>query len=141
MTLAFIYERISEQDISSYGLREIDQQFPMAVASRWAIDRERDIYLRYMTYEREQPSHKNFSFFWKNTLFRLCLASEGHSLDGNNWCTSWTWLSMRDPGPEASKIFDTHRDAILTDLKDALRAYRDGSLNPTYVGHVAQFDF
>ncbi|MFZ6872060.1 hypothetical protein ACO0LF_08360 [Undibacterium sp. Di27W] len=139
--MAFIYERILEHDIASYGLREIDQQFPMAVASRWAIDRERHIYLRYMTYEREQPSHKNFSFFWKDSLFRLSLASERQSLDGEQWCASWTWLGMRDPGPDASHVFDIHHDLILDDLKDALRAYRDGSLNPAYAGHVAHFDF
>ena len=44
LTVAFIYERIPEADIVAFGLREIDKQFPMSVASRWVIDRERNFY-------------------------------------------------------------------------------------------------
>ena len=139
--MAFIYERIQEADIVAYDLREIDKQFPMAVASRWVIDRERNIYLRYMTYDREQPSHKNFSFFWKGILLSLRLSSEGQSLDGDKWQTIWGWLGMHELEADASREFETHRAAIIADLKDALRAYRDGSLSPAYSAHIAQFDF
>lgn len=139
--MAFIYERIPEADIVAFGLREIDKQFPMAVASRWVTDRERNIYLRYMTYDREQPSHKNFSFFWKGMLLSLRLGSEGQGLDGDKWQTTWSWLGMHELVADAKCEFEAHRTAILEDLKDALRAYRDGSLSPAYSAHIAQFDF
>lgn len=139
--MAFIYEKIPEQDIINYGLREIDQQFSMAVASRWVIDRERNIYLRYMSYDRDAPSCKYFSFFWKGALLRLRLCSEGHSLDDTTWSTSWSSLEMRNLDAEASRVLNADSDTIMTDLKDALRTYKDGSLSPAYATHIAHFDF
>ena len=139
--MAFVYERIPEADIVSYDLREIDKQFPMATASRWVIDRERNIYLRYMTYDREQPSHKNFTYFWKGNLFSLRLRSEGQELPDDKWQTSWGWLGMHEPEAEAKAKFDADRSGFMADLKDALRAYRDGSLSPAYSAHIAEFDF
>ncbi len=139
--MAFVYERIPEADIVSFDLREIDRQFPMATASRWVVDRERNIYLRYMTYDREQPSHKNFSYFWQGKLFSLSLRSEGQELPDDKWQTSWSWLGMREPEASAKAAFDTNRAAFMADLKDALRTYRDGSLSPAYSAHVAEFDF
>ncbi|BBB69353.1 hypothetical protein UNDYM_5100 [Undibacterium sp. YM2] len=139
--MAFVYERIPEADVVAFGLREIDKQFPMATASRWVIDRERNIYLRYMTYDREQPSQKNFSFFWKGILLRLRFNSEGQSLDGDKWQTSWSWLGMHEPEADVKAGFEANRASIMADLKDALRAYRDGSLSPAYSAHIAVFDF
>jgi hypothetical protein len=141
LTVAFIYERIPEADIVAFGLREIDKQFPMSVASRWVIDRERNFYLRYLTYDREQPSHKNFSYFWNGNLYSLRLRSEGQDMPDDKWKTNWSWLGMREPEADARAEFEANRTAFMTDIKDALRAYRDGSLSPAYSAHIAEFDF
>ncbi|WP_423005044.1 hypothetical protein [Undibacterium sp. JH2W] len=37
-------------------------------------------------------------------MFRLIPASEGQSLDGDPGCTSWTWVGMRDHGPDAGHV-------------------------------------
>ena len=139
--MAFIYERISEQDIARYGLHEIDRQFPSAQASRWVIDRERQIYLRYMNYDREQASHKHFSFFSGAVLLRLNLSSVVDEHEGGTQSITWSMLDIRAQGQEATQFLEQHRQTVMTDIKDALRAYKNGFLDDNGAEYAVHFDF
>ncbi len=139
--MSFRFERISEQDFLRYRLGEIDQRFSMASSRRWAIDHDHHAYLRYMYYDQEQPSRKTFCFYWQQQPYLVQLESHGQSLANQQWCTKWRLLSSKkfnNDGPDY--LIEPSAD-LLHALKAALSAYRDGSLNPGYSSHVAEFDF
>lgn len=139
--MAFHYERISEQDQLAFGLLEIEPA--LVPGSRWVINRDTGVYLRYLRYEREQPGHKNFCFYWQQQRYLIKLESLGRALPDQRWCTHWRWLSLSLWQAPASSVLldDELRTHLLTELKAALTAYRDGSLNPSYCEHIAEFEF
>ncbi len=75
--MAFHYERISEQDQLAFGLLEIEPA--LVPGSRWVINRDTGVYLRYLRYEREQPDYKNFCFYWQQQRYLIKLESLGRA--------------------------------------------------------------
>lgn len=68
--VTFVNEYITPEDAEKYHLAEIDAQFRGGSESRdWTIDRERDIYLRNLSWEREEEARYEgyWTFYWKGT--------------------------------------------------------------------------
>lgn len=63
--LAFVNERISAEDAEKYGLDAINEHFFMGAGGvrLWTIDREKNVYLRRMKSNQEEPTEHEMSFF------------------------------------------------------------------------------
>lgn len=145
--IAFVNERISAEDAKKYGIAEINKDFifgPDAVRL-WTIDRDKNVYLRRMKNDREEPTEHEVSFFWKGALFHIDFKVTGgveKTAEGWKGRTHWSWNGMRRPkNPDDQTILDEHRQEILTDLKEALAAYKDIGVFSKMVEHSATFDF
>lgn len=139
--MAFQYEKISAQDISDFALQSLHPSLTLSGASRWVIDRKHACYLRYLRYDREQPSQRSFHWHWQQQDYLIKLDSHGQACADNGWCTSWRWLSMQALPLSTDKLTDKHYAELIADLKQALICYRDGALQATYSEHRAEFDF
>lgn len=135
--MAFVNERVPEQDIDKYGLRTINEKYLKGDFDyRWTIDRTRDIYLRWMTYDREDIGRNDFSFYWKGSLIPVRLYRQGHGVRGGTGCTTWKFAGWWLP-----EELTLQRDQIIADLKEALIAYKDAGIGSTIAEHTAYFEF
>lgn len=141
--MTFINEKISSEDSKKFSIDEINKDYLRSPGANyyWTIDRERDIYLRWMKSDHQEPTEQQVSFYWKGALFRIDFKVTGHGQRGGKGETNWSWNGMRQPSPNDQAILDSHRAEIITDLKDALRAYKDGGIFSTIADHTANFDF
>jgi len=145
--MAFVNERISTEDAEKYGIDEINKNFIMGpgAARHWTIDRQKNVYFRWMKGDREEPTEQQISFFWRGALFHIDfkVTGSGEKTDeGSKGWTHWSWNGMRRPiGQNAQVILDAHRAEILADLKDALRCYKDAGAFSSLKEHTATFDF
>ena len=145
--MAFINERISAEDAEKYGIAEINKHFffgPSAVHD-WTIDRERNVYLRLMKNDREEPTEHEASFFWKGALFHIDFKVTGggeKTAEGWKGWTHWSWNGMRCPkNTDDQAIFEAHRAEILADLKDSLTVFKDAGVYSRRVESTTTFDF
>ena len=145
--MAFINEKISAEDAEKYGIDEINKHFFFGPGDvhLWTIDREKNVYLRRMKNNREEPTEHEVSFFWKGALFHIDFKVTGSgekTAEGWKGWTHWSWNGMRRPkNPNDQVILDEHRQEILADLKEALTAYKDIGVFSKMVEHSATFDF
>lgn len=136
--MSFVNEVVPTADIERYGLQEINRIFLKADCSyEWTIDRERDVYLRWMLNDRENSIEHTFSFYWKGAIFTIQLRAKGESARGGSGHTSWTSLKIDG----SAEILKSHKEEILSDLKNALREYGEAGLLSSVVEHTAVFEF
>lgn len=141
--MTFINEKVTEQDIEKYGLREINKQFVKGdVSYYWTIDRDRNIYLRDMGGNWQEPEQQHFSFLWKGHLLRIELDRSGGGSFGGKGNTTW---KLRE-GSARQNIWlpdelEVQRECITEDLKDALIIFKDNGYLSTVAEHTAQFLF
>lgn len=141
--MTFINEKVSEQDIEKYGLREINKQFVRGdISYYWTIDRDRNIYLRDMGGNWQEPEQQRFSFFWKGHLLRIELDRSGGGSFGGKGSTTW---KLRE-GSVRQNIWlpddlEAQRDCITEDLKEALITFKDNGYFSTVAEHTVQFLF
>lgn len=143
--MPFVNEKISEQDIQKYDLREINKQFLKGdYEYDWTIDRERDIYLRLMGNNWQEPQEQKVSFYWKGHLLRfdLRISTSGNNVRGGKGDTTWS-LSSNCTSKDLwlPEELEKCRDEITNDLKAALRAYKDFGRRSVIVDHTAYFQF
>lgn len=137
--MGFINEEVPEQDIEKYGLRSINKKFLVGdFGYEWTIDRERDIYLRWMRCDREEPSETDFSFYWKGILLKIRLKRRGEGVRGGKGSTTWKLLNSPLSLPDE---LESNREEIIADLKEALRAFKDFGIDSAIVDHTAYFEF
>ena len=136
--MTFVNEKVSEQEIEKYGLREVNEKFWKGDGDyNWTIDRERDIYLRFLCRgDRDTPYRNDFSFYWKGTLLTIRFEKHGEGVRDGKGSTTWTFGGWQLPEHLAA-----HRKEIIADLKDALTTYKDYGINSTIADHAAYFDF
>jgi hypothetical protein len=136
--MTFVIEKVSEQDIEKFGLREINERFWKGNGDyHWVIDRERDVYLRYLCHgDRDTPYRNDFSFYWKGTLLTIRLEKRGEGVRGGKGSTTWSWGGWQLPESLAS-----HREEIIANIKEALIAYKDNGMYSTIADHTACFTF
>ena len=82
--MTFVNEYISPEDVEKYHIKEIDERFFKAHHKpSWTIDRERNIWLRYMTKGHEEfTNHWKFAFYWKGRLLDIELEVSGGEAPG-----------------------------------------------------------
>jgi hypothetical protein len=73
--MAIVEERMSTSDILKYAELEKNSRWRFVLnpenLPRWTIDRERNIYLRELTPDWQQPSRSEFVFFYKGSYFYI----------------------------------------------------------------------
>jgi hypothetical protein len=118
--MAFVNEYVSEEDIKTYGLKEIDKRyFRGDYKTEWTRDRARDFYLRFMRHGGEDGvSQQTFVFYWMGNLMEVGVTFQGGGMrDGKRW-KWWTLRYLSIPTE-----LESHREEILKDLREALKVY------------------
>lgn len=144
--ISFINEAIPKQDIEKYNLRAINKSFAVGDLSYyWTVDRERDIYLRCVGNNWQEPEQQKISFYWKGNLLRFNLDISGEGTNGGEGVTIWSVTSIpKKTGymtlPLPSEL-EKHRDSIVSDLKHALTAFKDFGVFSVTTSHTAKFNF
>lgn len=136
--MAFLNEYVPEADIKKYGIEEVDQCYGKSnMRPDWTIDRERDIYLRWMVSGEDEFRNQNdFTFYWKGELiFARLRVTNSKTLGTRSW-VNWRLAIMNLPDELQEK-----KPEIVTDLKDALTAYKDCGVYSNLIEHTATFEF
>lgn len=135
--MAFVNEYISEADIEKYGIKEIDDKFFKGHSKPdWTIDRERDIYLRYMHSEREEHSNrKTYYFYWKVEALVVTIDVEAEDLNSERYWHYKLWR-MEIPTSVAS-----NKTEIVDDLKEAFIAHKVYGVHSGDAKFNVDFDF
>ncbi|MCP5439505.1 MAG: hypothetical protein H6958_02615 [Chromatiaceae bacterium] len=134
--MAFVNERISEDDRKKFGLDEVDKWLSNTgkVPNRdWTIDHEREIYLREVNRGREEYRYKStWHFYWRGELMTVCLEtlSAGGEPGGHGW-SHYKLVDCYLKGFFVSDHLLDRRDEIIADLRDALTAYKGGGIHST----------
>lgn len=141
--MAFVNEIISDDDLQKYGIAEInDRECVATYQCKWTRDRERDIYLRWMRADRDQPGRNEFMFYWKGTIFPVVLKREGEGVRGGKGSNTWSiWKNNDGDRLWLPPELEVSRKDVINDLKEALVAYKDFGLLSVIVDHTAKFTF
>lgn len=135
--MAFVNERVPDQDVQKYGMRAVNARYGKGDFDyRWTVDRDRDIYLRWMTYDREDIGRNEFSFFWKGALIPVRLYGKGEGVRGGKGSTTWKFGGWTLPDALKSQT-----SQVVADLKEALVAFKDAGVGSVITDHTAYFDF
>lgn len=136
--MAFINEFVSREDVEKYDLSRINEEYFKAdLQYSWTVDRERNIYLRYMREGREEQGGLGvFAFFWGGRLLEVQLFREEHSELGGKGVTIWGLRLIKIPDELLGE-----RPKILSDLKEALVVYKDFGIRSVFKQHTAKFEF
>jgi hypothetical protein len=141
--MTFVNEKISEVDRQKYGITEINKkECTSDYKPEWTRDHERDIYLRWMNSERDQPGRTNFTFYWKGTLFPVTLKRAGDGVRGGMGWNTWSiWAFSNRNYLQIPSQLECHREEIVLNLKEALTAFKDFGTHSAIADHTAQFTF
>lgn len=137
--MAFINERIPAADVVKYRIEEIDKHYVIGGTSArdWTVDRARDIYLRHVASGREEfLGYQAWTLRWKGALIRVDLemvsASGGHGGPAKG--------HKRVRRIDIPADLEAHRDEILSELRLALIAYKDGGIYATATEYTLTLD-
>ena len=141
--MAFVTEFIPEDDLIKYCIAEINDKVRKAnFESEWTIDREKDVYLRWMRTERGDVGKNDLMFSWKGTVFWVALCRSGNTERGEKGWTRWTiWSYGGNSNLHVPEELKPHYDEVVKDFKDALTAYKDKGAFSQFSDHTASFDF
>ena len=81
----------------------------------WTIDKNRDIYIRKISWMGPSPGYLRFHMHWKGRLFFVYIAP------GNNNLRSLV-------GMDLPKDLESFKSEIIADLKEALQVYQGGGV-------------
>jgi hypothetical protein len=146
--MAFVNEYISPEDRERYRLADFESKlFTINPQRSWAIDRERDIFLRVIRPEarKSEPGdpdarfEKDFQFHWKGYDYMVCLRNGLSATELQNWPGEiFSSLNPHVQGQEVLRIYlhhigemskpiaqtasawNTRRQQVLSDLEYAL---------------------
>lgn len=130
--MTFVNEYITPEDYEKYKLKEIDDRFRGMEAEQWTIDRERNSYLRRVHRGREETEREStWTFFWNGVLLvlRLDLLSYRKVSENSGW-SHWKLVRLNG-GHGLPDELKGDQDQILTDLMEALVAYKDSGVFST----------
>lgn len=141
--MAFVTEKISLQDIEKYGLLEINESLKTTNLYEWTIDRERNIYLRYVGSHWQTPEDIQFSFYWRGRLLRIDLRSLSFKGEQNRPLYQiWEVNShLRSGLFWLPQELETQRTEITADLKEAVTAQRTAGIAGQYTNYNPTFNF
>lgn len=132
--MGFKNEKISEEDLETYGIREIDKNagFGKTFADDWTIDRDKNIYLRRIARGREDTSHfTKWTFFWDGTALTVMLKGVHHHSRDDGQLSVVEKLVQLDL-PEELRA---ERENVLEDLRSALQAYKANGVYSSVVDY------
>ncbi len=142
--MAFVNEYISPEDVEKYGIKALDDfYFKGHSRPSWTRDRERDIYLRYMTSGHEEFADEwTCVLYWRGRQIEAVLKVSGGGKPGGDQWSHYQLLRLRTPIrrslPNELGQDEVEAKAI---LKEALIAYRDFGVRSDSTNHTATFDF
>ena len=127
--MTFINEYISAEDKKRYNIDNINEKYIAAgVSSQWTIDRDRNIYLREVSAGiGHSGKNRIWNFFWNGTLIEIKI--EILSSGGERGALCWAHKKIHDF--QLPHTLESNREEILSDLKEALTAYKDGGVFAT----------
>jgi hypothetical protein len=137
--MAFVNERIQPADLVKYGIEEIDKHYVIGGTSArdWTVDRARDIYLRHVASGREDSlGYQVWTLYWKGALIRLDLEIVGTSGGQGGPAKGHKRVRRIDIPADLA----AHRDEVLSDLRSALIAYKDGGIYATATEYTLNLD-
>ncbi|NKI93554.1 hypothetical protein [Rhizobacter sp. SG703] len=136
--MTFINEYISAQNIKKYDIEEIDRRFlKVTFQPDWTVDKERDIYLRFVGSGREEfATQKECTLYWYGVLLTVRLDQQtGTAPDGSRW-RHYKLLQLDLPESIADQ-----RSKVVSDLKEGLIAYQGGGVYSSGARSTTTFDF
>jgi hypothetical protein len=142
--MVFVNEVVPATDVVKYGLPAVNKEFLVDSATfEWTVDRDADVYLRWMGYDWQDPTEQKFSLYWKGHLLRITLrATDVTGTRGGagsiRWTASKSAKGGRIPLPPA---LEAQRADITADLKAALTAFRSAGLRTAYATFTTHFGF
>lgn len=125
--MTFVNEYVSEEDIKKYMLDEIwlkyhpeEKSVPNHYRHEWTVDRERDIFLKWISVGREEYSNRlTFVLYWKGELFTVDIDLIGvgrpQKLTDRPYKKVWELVGIWPSQPKTAT-----REEVLTALKEAL---------------------
>ena len=134
--MPFILEKVPEADIERCGLREINKKaWKVDHGYEWVIDRDRDIYLRFVSNgDRDEPYRADFNFYWKGVPIWVRFEKHAEGVRGGRGATTWEFWGWQPP-PELLP----EKDDILAAMKEALIVYKDYGIYSCIADHQAFF--
>jgi hypothetical protein len=149
--MTFVNEYIPAEDIEKYEIKKIDDFFLKGhYQPTWTIDRERNIYLRYLKNGREEAAQDlEFYFYWQGHAIFLRVHVDGGGKRGGPGWSHYSFLRMGRPEVHFTVIKEIllpdelkqHQAQIIADLKDALIAFKDFGVHSTRTESATTFDF
>lgn len=136
--MSFVLEEIPQEDIAQYGLQEInDEMVIVGFGNGWVIDRERNIYLRWIRFDRDNRSEMTFIFFWKGSLLELAIEADPTGEGTTSRSIIWRMnYSLTLPSE-----LEPYRIELLQDLRGALCAYKSFGMSSSSTHFEAKFEF
>jgi len=135
----FTREIISDEDRKKYSINEVDLKyspFKNKEETRWVIDHDRRIYLRYKCdggYTYPAYLDKEFFFFWGGVLFTIRLTAKYYRTNMRSGHTQWSFdARTQKNGLMLPPALRGQQQDVLDDLKKAIYVY-DQTL-------IAEFD-
>jgi hypothetical protein len=125
--MVFVNEYVSDEDIKKYKLNEIwlkyhpeHKSVPDHYRHEWTVDRERDIYLKWVSVGREEHSNRlTFVLYWKGEFITVELDLVGigrtQKLTERPYRKVWELVGIWPSQPKTAK-----REEVLAALKEAL---------------------
>ena len=139
--MAFVNELVSDADIARHGLKALCQRYArLDLELEWTVDRDRSAYLMEMRSNPQDPSMREFVFFWDGTLGEELMQVDTQLTDDRRYLMRWRRLAAAFQA--ASPGHAQRHEARMTALKEALTAFRVRGLDsPTSVTYEISFDF
>lgn len=136
--MSFVNEYISKADIEKYNIEEVNRKYHKHNPNPdWTIDRQREMYLRYLHNEREEHSNRHtYYFYWKGAVLILVVdITGGGVMNGEQWRHYTMW------NIEIPEILKPQEAEIFADLKEAFVAYKELGIRSDSTKHTATFNF
>ena len=137
--MPFVNEEIPVADIDKYEIEAIDKKFIVGGthARGWTVDRQRDIYLRCVANGREEYARQStWTFYWRGELLVAKLSII--DLRGRRGEPGWAHYKLLDNFIPDHLL--SRRAEIISDLKEALLAYKDGGIFSTAPSYSITLD-
>ena len=127
--MTFVNEYISPEDRIKYDIDRINSQYVcVGISEQWTIDRDRNIYLRDISYGAGHSKKRVWHFFWRGHLIELSFEILGRSGSGRG---SELWVHKKITNFQLPEALIDKQDEILADLNEALLCYKDGGIYAT----------
>lgn len=139
--MAFVNERVSDIDIARHGLKALCQRYSrLDLELEWTVDPARQAYLMEMRSNPQDPTMREFVFFWDGLLGEELLQVDAQLTADRQYRMRWRRLAA--PFQASSPEHARRHQARMAALKEALTAFRSSGLDsPDSVTYVVDFDF